>query len=517
MGMTEPLPLPVAVEAPKAKDAHIVAHNVFVLLTRYVALWALNGALVLFQPKYLGDTGLGQFYFATSFVSLFSIGVALGVRHFLIKEVARSRSKAQQYLGAAMGLRIISSLLVLAIIMVSARIMHQTDSTAGKVIFIASLWMIASAFAQLMAAVIHGEENMTWAAMAEVVNKIVVVVAGIIVLVLGMGVLAYAIVTLAGATVNFVLNASYVYKHFPLKVNLHFPTVKALVIGGAPYMLIGFLSTAYSYMDVVMLRFFTNDAEVGWYAAALQLYKSLEYFPVALTTALLPTLARIHFTNARALIRISQKAITLTLLVIVPVSLGVSLFAEEVITMLPYPDSFRNSIPLLHILTLSIPITALLTLLGTIAIAVDRQRIWSIAMLGTLLLNAGSNAILIPYFSRVSDNGAIGASLATVISESFMVLVSVWLMPKGVVSREMLSMVSKVALAGGALLAVGEGAKHFELGMIPVAALAALTYGALILATRAVTMADIRFVREIALDRLKGARRTREQEGSLLP
>ncbi len=83
MTMIEPLPVPAPVPArdgvPLAKDTHIVARNVFVLLTRYVALWVLNGALVLFQPRYLGDAGLGQFYFATSFVSLFSIGVALGV------------------------------------------------------------------------------------------------------------------------------------------------------------------------------------------------------------------------------------------------------------------------------------------------------------------------------------------------------------------------------------------------------------------------------------------------------
>lgn len=490
-----------------ATDSHIVARNSIVLLTRYLAVAGMNAVLVLFLPRYLGDTGLGQLQFALSFASLFVPGVALGVRQFLIKEVARDRSQVPNYLGSAIGLRLVTAGLVFSVIIIFSHV-DQRLHEARWVLYMAALGMIATAFAHLMATVLNGLEDMTGPAAGEILDKLVVVAAGIIVLVLGLGVLAYACVLLAGALAQFAFNATYLNRRFPLRLDFCMPRIKMLVLGGMPYLLMGFLLNVYHHTDVVMLRFYTQSEVVGWYAAALQLYRSVEFLPAILTTALLPTLARVHSTSPDGLAVMARKSIAVGVVVIVPLALGISLLSDEVIRFLPYPESFQNSALLLRILALTIPVTAMLTILGTIAVAVDRQRAWAIALLGTVALNVVLNAVSIPYFQRVYGNGAIAASIATVISEGFMVMVGVRLMPRGVINKELGALLLKVALAGGVMVTIGMTANALGTGAVSLAVAGAVAYIALVFATRAVTGADVMFMREAALRRVQLLRRS---------
>lgn len=501
--------------APQAKDAQIVVHNSVILLVRYLALWGLNGILVLFLPRYLGDQGLGQLQFAVSFVALFAVGVGLGVRPFIIKEVARDHSQVQTLLGTALGLRLLGAALVLGIIVLASAFMGRPVE-ARLVLYLAALWMVATSVAQLMAAFLQGQENMTAPALAETAGKLVVVSIGITVLVLGLGLLAYASVLVLGAVVHFASNALYVGRRFPLRVNFHIATVKRLIVGGSPFILMGFLLDVYNHIDVVMLRLFTTDMVVGWYAAASQLYRSMEFLPVALTTALLPTLARMHQNSIPAFMSIVRKSIAGGALVIVPTALGISLLSKTVITFLPYPDVFQNSVPLLTILALSMPITALLMVLGTVAIATDRQKAWALALLITVLLDVLLNALAIPYFHRAYGNGAIGAALTTLLCESLMVLLGIRLMPQGVIDRAITLVFIKVGIAGGAMAGVCLLALHAGVGPIPVIALGIATYASLVLLTRAVNLGDLLFIRDVMYQRLRFAKGSNVRGGGHL-
>jgi O-antigen/teichoic acid export membrane protein len=494
-----------------------VARNAFVLLSRYAVLWGLNAVLVLFLPRYLGDAGLGRLYFALSFVGLFQIGVALGTRHYVIKEVARDNAQLAAFLGPALALRTLSGLTVLAVIAGAAMATPQSRDLFSLV-FVAALWMIATAFSQLMAAFIIGRENMTWPAMAEVVEKVVVVTAGILVLVNGLGAMAYAAVLLLGAVVDAAINAVYVARFAPIRPSFRLPKLKSLFIGGMPFLMMGFLSSLYHHVDMVMLRYFTNEAVVGWYAAANQIYRAVEYLPIALTTALLPTLSRVHKDNAGALLDIAQKGIRAGVIAIVPIAVAVSLLSGPVIRTLPYPDAFSNSVPLLTVLALTMPVTSLLTILGTIAMAVDRQNAWAVALGGTVLLNAALNAVAIPIFHSLYGNGGLGTALATLLSECFMVIIGIRLMPKSVIDSRITGMFMKTTLAGAAMGAAGLLLTRAGAGPAPAVGTALAVYVALIAITRTITSDDLLFLREALLKRLTGRKKGRRaQTGEALP
>lgn len=497
-----------SIAAESKTDSQIIISNSLVLFIRRLVLLGFSGVLVIFLPRYLGDQGLGQLAFASSFAALFGAALSLGVGKFLVKEIARDRTRVTTYLFTAIGMRLLMALVVFAVIATIASLLDYS-STATRVMYIVTIAWIVTSFAHLMTSVLHGLENMSWPAVAESASKLVVVVAGVTVLVLGYGVVAYASVLLAAAIMHLALNTGYVGRRFSLGLSLPISRVKTLIMGGAPFLLMGFLLNIYNAIDVVMLRFYTSEAVVGWYSAAVHLYGTFQMVPGILTTALLPTLARMHSTNAQTVISVAKKSITVGALAIVPVALGVSLLSEEIIDILPYPDAFQNSVPLLAILALSIPITAFLMILGTIAIAVDRQKAWAFSLLATVVLNVVLNVIFIPYFHSVHGNGAIGPALTTLVSEAVMVLIGVRLMPKGVVDRPMAIYFLKVGVSGGLMALIVLIAKYLGLETVPVVAIGVITYGILVLGTRAVTVKDLLFVRDSAFSRLRRARTTR--------
>jgi O-antigen/teichoic acid export membrane protein len=271
--------------------------------------------------------------------------------------------------------------------------------------------------------------------------------------------------------------------------------IKLLVVGGMPFLMLGALLGVYKNIDVVMLRFMTSEDVVGWHSAAFRIYGALEFLPAVLMAALLPTLARMYKAQAPDTGTIASRSLGVVLLVMVPVGLGMSLTAPEVIAFMPYPDTFVNTVPVLTLLALSAPVTAVLIVFGAIAAAVDRQVAWAYAMLGTVVLNIALNVLAIPYFQDVHGNGGIGAAAATLVSESVMVLIAIALVPKDLFTRHLAAMGAKVAACGGLMaLAVFFG-KGADLGLFPLVGIGVVAYMAPAFLIRAVTPQDIAFLR----------------------
>lgn len=475
------------------RDSQIIAGNSMVMLGRRAVLWVLSGLLVLFTPRYLGDEGLGKLAFAQSMVGLFITAMSLGVGQYLIKAIARDRDMIARYLPAAIGMRLVATMLAFAAIALFAHLAGYSGD-ARTVIFIAAATAIVVSFSHLMASVLYGLENMAWPALAEVAGKLVVVSVGVAVLVQGLGVVPYAMVLLAAAGVNLLLNAGYIARRFSLKVSFEPQAMKALFISGMPFLMMGVIMDVYNQADTVVLRFMTTEAVVGWYAAAVQIYKTLEMVPIVLTTALLPTLSRVHVNSTVSTAGIARKSIVVVGLVIVPLGLGISLLSSEIIRVLPYPEGFTNTVPLLTILALTIPITAFLTVLGTIAVAVDRQKAWALGLLVTVTLNVASNVVAASYFQEHYGNGGIGVALTTLLSEVFMVALGVRLMPRGIITWDMGISLVKVLVAGGVMVAAGLAVRWLGGGPVPLVAASSVAYCVAVLATRVVTLEDLRFL-----------------------
>lgn len=473
-----------------AADSNIVVRNTAVQMLRYAAVFGANIALVLFLPRYLGDQGLGQLQFALSFVALFGFMVALGTRNYIIKEIARDRSRLPALLSTALGLRVVSASVVVALMALIAELIGQSG-VALHVMYIAMAWMVVTSVWQTLAASLHGLEQMGWASFGEVANKVLVVAIGIPLLIQGGGVRTYAFVILFGAVANVLITGGYIVRFARIRIDFNLRRMTHMAVAGGPYVIMGFLLAAYMHTDVVMLRFYTSDSVVGWHAAALQIYRSVEFLPVVLTTALLPTLSRIHALGAERAAPMARRALAAMAIVMVPLGVGLSLTSGELISFFPYPPEFQNTVPVLIVMAWSVPITALLTILGTIAMAIDRQKIWASVLTVTVALNIALNAFMIPWTQDNYGNGAIGAALTTLFTEFLMILFGIVLLRRIIFERALMLTFGKVALAVALMAFAVHDAKSYGLGLWALVAAGVVTYGILALFLRVVNKADV--------------------------
>ena len=77
--------------------ARLIAKNIGALFISDTIGSILSFLLVVFIARYLGDVGLGKYSFAFAFVGLFMALSDLGTEKFVVREIAKDRSKIEKY------------------------------------------------------------------------------------------------------------------------------------------------------------------------------------------------------------------------------------------------------------------------------------------------------------------------------------------------------------------------------------------------------------------------------------
>ncbi len=479
-----------------------VADNVIALFVRQLLTWSLTGILMIFfLPRLLGDQGLGKITFAINLLPMLLVVTNLGTVTFTVKQVALDRSRLSQMLWHAYAIRLVLGVLLGAGMVLGVQ-MSGVDTDTKRVLSIATAMLVVMGLDAAQVSALQGLENMRRIAMAEVANKAALLVVGITVLVSGWGVVAYAMAMLCGVFVGFLVNFSYLARHHLRWPSFSRSTARYLLVGGFPFLMTGAIYQFYSSSDAVMLRFLTRDAVVGWYGAANQLYGTLNFVPLLIVTAMLPALTRFHKEDKQTMRVAVEKGMLAVLMTGVPIAAGCIILSGDLIRMLHYPAEFSHSVPLLAILALTLPVTGSLMLVGTVVIAADKQKQWAIVMAITTVVSIAIEVPFIIVFDRAYGNGAIGVSVAAVLSEGFMLALGIRLIPKGVVGREIAVGLVRTVAASAVMFVVMGGVKLLhDPGFIPLVMLGGPVYLASLLAVRGVTPAELRFLINAALSR----------------
>lgn len=171
----------------------------------------------------------------------------------------------------------------------------------------------------------------------------------------------------------------------------------------------------YFRIDIVMLKAYVQDVQIGYYFAAYKIMEGIGIFPSILLAALFPALARRSLQAPDKARRLLAQA----LILLVPSSLlllglfrGLSDFFISTI----YGQEYSPAIPLFRILIWAVLAVFPGYLFTQSLIAYDKNVQYSIITLLAAALNVGLNLLLIP------RSGAAGAAWATVVTEGFVTI-----------------------------------------------------------------------------------------------
>lgn len=477
-----------------SRDGTRVVKNASILMATQLITWALSLLLVVFLPRYLGAAAVGQFAIAGSIWAIMGMLVGFGMDTLLMKEIARNPERTPQLVGTALLLRVILFLLSSVVVAIYVHLMAYPPTTVN-IIWIIGLSIFITQLGLACLAALQGLEAMHYSSLAGIISKAWSTGVGISVVLMGYGVYIVGLVNVTSALLSTALLFVFLRRFYKPQFNLQIATTLTMCRASVPYLMSGLGLILYGQVDVLIISSLINTQETGWYGAASQLFGTLLFIPVVFTTAVFPVLTRTYANAPDALPKILRKTFDLMLLVSVPIGLGIFVIAQQGVTLL-LGSGFTQSGPILALMGIVLIFTYQNVLIGQFLISTDRQNSWTLIMIVAAVLTIPLDLVLVPWCQREFGNGAMAGALSFIVTELGMVLVGIWLLPKGSLGWSNVWMATRILSAGLVMTAVAWLVRDMFIA-IPVI-VGAIAYIGMIAILRVVPNEDIALLKEMA-------------------
>jgi len=365
-------------------------------------------ALAILIARSLGAENFGAFQFALSFASFFIVFSDLGLSDIILREFSREKELEKDY-SPLFGLKVFLSIGAFAFIVLGSFFITE-DFLVRKLIWILAGFVVLNNFFALLFALFQAREEMQYKAFIRGVQAVVMLALGSLILFrfpslenIGYGYVASTFAVLLGSLVLFHLRV----KRLALEWNkdiwkkyltMSWPVGGAALVGGV-----------YVYIDSIMLGYFGEIIQTGWYNAAYQLVAFTIIPAILIAIAFVPSLSRALQRSREEFQRIWTRFFQLMTFSSVVFAIGGFFLAPTIIPLL-YGEAYHPSIFAFQILIFMGSFNFLYISFSTILVVAGHQRKYFFLQAGAALLNIALNILLIPSLSLY------GAALATVIT-----------------------------------------------------------------------------------------------------
>jgi O-antigen/teichoic acid export membrane protein len=470
-----------------------VARNSLFGMAAQMAIKIFSFAFSVLIVRQLGAESFGQYTAVAAFGTMFLFIGDLGLSPYLVRQVARLRdlpnaqARIEALYGTVISLRLLLSLIGVSLMLIAAWLTAR-PSAMLIALAINGLGMLLYGLQGSSEALLAGYERLDLSSGAKVLYQIAFVTLGGAALWFGLG--YYGLI---GATLVATMLLTSVCWVAVTRLGLRpgrpsFTDWPGLLRASLPFGVVAFtLGLSYKF-DSVLLNIFRGDAETGYYNAAYNLVFSTVFLSNAINTALYPSLTRQAASAPEALPAIYSRVLRYLLLMALPIAVGSSALAPQVVPFL-YGAGYAPAVPALMIVIWVVPLMFASEFLGYIVLVAGQERRVARAVLISTSVNVALNIILVPLL------GFLAAAVMTVLTEALLVGQYVWLLREQLRRVDWGRTLVRPALAAGLM-----GGLALALQGLPLllnAALCASAYGGLLLALGVVGPDEWRFVRSM--------------------
>jgi O-antigen/teichoic acid export membrane protein len=366
----------------------------------------------------LGEEQFGDFMFGLSLSTVLLLVAGLGMQELLGREVARDPRRADDLVGNIMVIKALMMAVLLVVIAGVVAAQGRSLETAAAILIV-SAGIGFEYQAGTLYAVFDGRERQEYVATTLIVNRTATALMGIGAAVAGAGLVTIAVLFTAGSALGLV-TAYWLMHRFVLQPSRHVEPRRwpALIRASLPLGILGLLATASLRASVVFLGLLdAGSADVGEYSAAYRLIEASMFIAAAFNAAALAWFSRQDGTGPVPLARGFGMAVKTVLALMLPIGLGLALFAKPVIDTLYGPD-YAGAIAPLRILGALAVLWGINTTLVTVLVTRNRPDVYTVPALVALVPNVGLSIVLIPEY------GAKGAAIAAVAGAALLVTLS---------------------------------------------------------------------------------------------
>jgi len=251
---------------------------------------------------------------------------------------------------------------------------------------------------------------MEYEAWAKILQAVVVTGAGFFVLFNFPSVQSLSLAYLFAASIASISILIFFHlKIYQLKLSFNKNIWRNVLIMSWPLALAGVFGTIYSQTDSIMMGYFGQITQVGWYNAAYKIIGAT-LIPVGLISiSFFPLFSKLFKESKEKLQKFWDYYMQLMILLAVPLIVGGMVLAPKIIDFV-YDPSYFSSILAFQILLIMVALSYICNPFGQALIVSNQQKkLFWITLLGSIV-NVGLNLILIPKYSLY------GAAFTTVIT-----------------------------------------------------------------------------------------------------
>ena len=440
------------------------------------------GSLVItvwLMPRYFTESELGGYFVAIALTNLIAILTELGIQNPLIREMTLHLGQTRHYLGNALIVRGILSIIAYGIMLISGIFLYP-PIIVEMIIFL-GLAEIANSIAQLYRCVFRAHEEMKYEAFTVVAERGVFLFVSGGAILFGYGLLAVCQIMLAASCVNLILSVGFTRFRFTLlRFQPSRETVKVLMQQALPFAIGNIFNLLYFRVDAIMISKLSSEGVDAntWYGLAYTIVNAFTILPGAfMMGAMFPVLSRAWEREKGRFPGAYTFGMRWMVLCGFPFAVGLSTLSSEITAVLfsTYTSEQVDKIATaLQWLSWSGGLLFVTTAVLAVLRATDKRRAFSVLMGTTAFLNICLNLYLIPRFSHV------GAAIAMVISEGYVLVVGIGYISRNIVKfRETFPILPTLLKAGflSAVMGVGLVLLKGFLSIWVLIPLAVLFYG----------------------------------------
>ncbi len=368
----------------------------------------LSFILLIYVARILGATEYGKFTFALAFVSLLALFADLGVSDILVREFAKEKERERD-LYSLLSLKMLLGLGMLTLVLIGSFFITP-DPLIQKIILILALYVLIDSFNGLSYSFFQARQRMEYQTVAIIFGTLVLTTFGLFVIFNFPSAenLSYAYL-LANIITLIFISFFFHFKIFPLKVSWDKTVWQKFLSMSWPLALAALFITLYSYTDSVMLGYFGQITETGWYNAAYRIAWASFFLINPVCGSFVPILSKAFNESKEKLQKIWNYFMELMIILAFPLITGGIVLAPRIIDSF-YGATFTPSILAFRILIIMTGIIFLYVPLHQILFVSNQQKklFWAISI--GAIINVILNLIFIPKYSLY------GAAMTTVFT-----------------------------------------------------------------------------------------------------
>lgn len=467
-----------------------ITKNVSVVTLAQILNYILAFFAMMYSARYLGVESFGVLSFASSLTSILGVCMDLGLNTLTIREVARNKSLASEYVSNIILIKIILSVLTLGFISLIANIMGYNDQTR-TVIYLLAFFTVFSAIYQVFYSIFQANEKMEYQS-AGVILYSILLLGGVLTVIHLKGTVIgiSAVYAIGGAAVLVYAFLMFCRKFSIPKLQFNSSTWKSMLKESWPFAISGISYNLYTSIDSIILSVIQGQTAVGLYTAAYRIIIVLIFIPTIFNTAIFPLMSKYYVHSKDTLLFTFEKLFKIMFMVGLPIGVGTVFTANKIILLL-YGSAFLSSTIALQILIFSTVLMFARSPFERLLESSNRQIVITKALIIGVVFNVILNLIVIPRYSY------IGASVVTVLTD-VIVFVLLFRSIKGIgvsFSRNTKLSLIKIVIASAVM---GVALNYLsDLNVFLLVAIGALIYVVVILALRIFDDNEINMIKSI--------------------